>query len=49
MLSKEEGLSKDYGHVDMIVSKEAAEEVWPSIAEWFNNITPAAINTGNLR
>jgi len=47
LLAAEEGYSRNYGHVDMIVSKEAAEEVWPSIAEWFNNISPSAISTGN--
>jgi pimeloyl-ACP methyl ester carboxylesterase len=33
-LSRSEGFSKDYGHVDMVVSKEAAQEVWPKISGW---------------
>ncbi len=28
------GFSRDYGHVDMVVSKEAAQEVWPRIGDW---------------
>lgn len=37
MLSKKESFSKDYGHVDMVVSKEAAEEVWPKAINWMNS------------
>ena len=37
LLSKKEGFSKDYGHVDMVVSKEAAEEVWPKAIDWLKN------------
>lgn len=34
LLSKDEGFSRDFGHVDMVVSKEAAEEVWPMLTDW---------------
>lgn len=34
LLCKKEGFQKNYGHVDAVVSKEAAEEVWPKISEW---------------
>lgn len=34
LLSQDNGFSKDYGHVDMVVSKEAAREVWPKISQW---------------
>lgn len=34
MLGKQQGFARDYGHVDMIVSKDAAKEVWPRIADW---------------
>lgn len=37
-LSRKHGFIKDYGHVDMIVSKEAAEEVWPAIVDWLNQL-----------
>ncbi len=33
-LAKEQGFSQDYGHVDMVVSKAAAQEVWPRISAW---------------
>ncbi|MCA6062351.1 alpha/beta hydrolase [Thalassolituus marinus] len=35
-LGVQSGLSKDYGHVDMIVSPEAAREVWPRITSWLS-------------
>jgi len=34
LLGKTEGFERDYGHVDMVVSKAAAKEVWPKISEW---------------
>ena len=33
-LGKKQGLSRDYGHVDMIVSKDAETEVWPLLSQW---------------
>ncbi|ASP39891.1 alpha/beta hydrolase [Bacterioplanes sanyensis] len=33
-LGKAEGFQCDYGHVDMVVSRQAAEEVWPLISDW---------------
>ena len=36
LLGVEQGFSKDYGHVEMIVSKEASGEVWPRIASWLD-------------
>ena len=38
LLSKADGFRQDYGHVDMLVSKEAAKEVWPEILSWLVNI-----------
>ena len=38
LLSKSEGYCRDFGHVDMIVSKDAAKEVWPELAAWFKSI-----------
>lgn len=35
-LAKEQGFSQDYGHVDMVVSKAAAQEVWPRISAWLS-------------
>lgn len=34
LLGKEQGYARDYGHVDMVVSKDAAKEVWPRISAW---------------
>jgi len=33
-LSKENGFASDFGHVEMLVSKEAQREVWPLVARW---------------
>ena len=34
LLGRQEGFSDDYGHIEMIVSKPAAREVWPLVAYW---------------
>jgi pimeloyl-ACP methyl ester carboxylesterase len=34
LLGTEQGFSKDYGHVEMIISRAASKEVWPRIADW---------------
>jgi pimeloyl-ACP methyl ester carboxylesterase len=34
LLSTANGNLKDYDHVGMVVSKEAAQEVWPMVTEW---------------
>lgn len=36
LLGKAQGFSRDYEHVEMIVSKPASEEVWPRIAHWLD-------------
>lgn len=33
-LGKKNGFIKDYGHIDMIVSKEAQQDVWPAMSDW---------------
>lgn len=38
LLAKDNGFSKDYGHIDMIVSKSAATEVWPEVSDWLKKI-----------
>jgi poly(3-hydroxyalkanoate) synthetase len=42
LLAKEEGYSRDFGHVDMVVSKDAAKEVWPELTSWLAGIKPTA-------
>ncbi len=42
LLGKAEGFSRDYGHVDMVVSKEAATEVWPRIQRWLSQLRQQA-------
>ena len=37
LLGTDAGFSRDYEHVEMIVSKVAADEVWPRIASWLEN------------
>lgn len=34
LLGKADGYSADYDHVGMVVSKGAAAEIWPAVAEW---------------
>ena len=41
LLAEREGFEKDYGHIEMIVSKPAAREVWPRIADWLLSVSPA--------
>jgi hypothetical protein len=40
LLGASEGFSKDYGHIEMIISKQASQEVWPRIAEWLDAHSP---------
>lgn len=37
ILSRDHGFQKDYDHIGMVVSKEAAQEVWPLLAKWMDN------------
>ncbi len=34
LLGKQHGHRQDYGHVAMLVSKDAAQEVWPMVRQW---------------
>lgn len=34
LLGSQDGYSSDYGHVEMLVSKAAMQEVWPMLAQW---------------
>ena len=36
-LSQKYGYSSDYGHVEMLLSKEARHEVWPLVAHWLEH------------
>jgi len=36
LLSRQNGYAADYDHIGMIVSKEAAAEVWPLLADWMD-------------
>jgi pimeloyl-ACP methyl ester carboxylesterase len=38
LLGTDEGFSKDYGHVEMVISKEASKEVWPRIGDWLDAV-----------
>lgn len=35
-LGRESGFSEDYGHIEMLVSRAAQQEVWPLLADWLN-------------
>lgn len=48
-LGKKHGFNSDFGHVEMLVSKEAQAEVWPLIGQWLRKSPQAAaelVNTG---
>jgi hypothetical protein len=38
LLGKEKGFSSDFGHVEMLVSKEAQAEVWPLVDYWLREL-----------
>ncbi len=48
-LGKEQGFASDFGHVEMLVSKEAQAEVWPLIERWLERHSrpPLASETGD--
>jgi hypothetical protein len=37
LLGREDGYSDDYGHIEMLVSKAAIQEVWPMVAKWLRD------------
>lgn len=37
LLSRENGFCSDYGHIEMLVSKEAQREVWPLAEHWLRH------------
>jgi pimeloyl-ACP methyl ester carboxylesterase len=41
-LGRQHGFTEDFGHVEMIVSKTAQQEVWPRVADWLRGHRPAA-------
>jgi predicted alpha/beta hydrolase len=36
ILARDRGFQTDYDHIGMVVSKEAAQEVWPLLADWMD-------------
>lgn len=44
-LGKKNGFSGDFGHVEMLVSKEAQREVWPLIEQWLRKSPLVAAQT----
>lgn len=39
LLGKEGGYGSDFGHVEMLVSKEAQAEVWPLVEHWLRELS----------
>lgn len=37
-LSRENGFADDYGHIEMLVSKHAQQEVWPLVEHWLERL-----------
>jgi len=46
LLGEAEGFSRDYQHLEMIISKAAAAEVWPRIADWLDRHRSAGADAG---
>ncbi|MEN0107417.1 MAG: alpha/beta fold hydrolase [Pseudomonas sp.] len=45
-LGKKQGFSDDFGHVEMLVSKPAQEEVWPLAEHWLRHLSlPGTLET----
>ncbi|WXL27861.1 alpha/beta fold hydrolase [Ectopseudomonas mendocina] len=44
VLGKANGFSSDFGHVEMLLSKEAQREVWPLIKQWLNHQHPPVMD-----
>lgn len=45
-LGKKRGFSSDFGHVEMLISKEAQREVWPLINQWLRKSPQVAAQLG---
>lgn len=43
VLGKAQGLSEDFGHVQMLVSRQAQAEVWPQVERWLNERAVAVV------
>jgi predicted alpha/beta hydrolase len=41
LASRDAGYLRDYGHVDLLVSREAREEIWPLMIRWLGDRTTA--------
>lgn len=42
---KQSGYSVDFGHPNIVISKQAQREIWPQLLQWFGAHEPAAIAT----
>jgi predicted alpha/beta hydrolase len=38
LAGRETGFARDYGHVDIVVSREAKGEIWPRLLEWLGGV-----------
>lgn len=43
VLGKAQGLSEDFGHVQMLVSRQAQVDVWPQVERWLNERAVAVV------
>jgi pimeloyl-ACP methyl ester carboxylesterase len=43
VLGKAQGLSEDFGHVQMLVSRQAQVDVWPQVERWLNERAAAVL------
>jgi pimeloyl-ACP methyl ester carboxylesterase len=49
LLGKENGFSSDFGHIEMLVSKDAQREVWPLVEYWLEHLElPAGFSEPGL-
>lgn len=49
-MGRESGFSEDFGHIEMLVSRAAEQEIWPLLAGWLSEVAvPAAIDERSTR
>jgi hypothetical protein len=47
-LGRTHGFSEDFGHVEMLVSKAAQQEVWPLVQRWLKAPGGDVLSTGSV-
>lgn len=48
LLNKKGGYAQDYGHVNMVISKDAEREIWPKLISWFKTLNKKGIDNDTV-